>query len=111
MTLWLDAQLPPHLAIWIQQTFSINAIALRDIGLRDATDNEIFFDAAKIANAVLISKDSDFVEIVMRHGTPPKLIWLTCGNVSNAALETLFNAKLREAIQLLEGGESIVELG
>lgn len=110
MTLWLDAQLPPHLAIWIQQTFSINAIALRDIGLRDATDNAIF-DAAKIANAVLISKDSDFVEIVMRHGTPPKLIWLTCGNVSNAALETLFNAKLREAIQLLEGGESIVELG
>lgn len=110
MTLWLDAQLPPHLAIWIQQTFSINAIALRDIGLRDATDNAIF-DAAKIANAILISKDSDFVEIVMRHGTPPKLIWLTCGNVSNAALETLFNAKLREAIQLLEGGESIVELG
>lgn len=110
MTLWLDAQLPPHLAIWIQQTFSINAIALRDIGLRDATDNAIF-DAAKIANAVLISKDSGFVEIVMRHGTPPKLIWLTCGNVSNAALETLFNAKLREAIQLLKGGESIVELG
>ena len=110
MTLWLDAQLPPHLAIWIQQTFSINAIALRDIGLRDATDNAIF-DAAKIANAVLISKDSDFVELVMRYGTPPKLIWLTCGNVSNAALQTLFNAKLREAIQLLEGGEAIVELG
>ena len=66
MTLWLDAQLPPHLAIWIQQTFSINAIALRDVGLRDATDIAIF-DAAKITNAVLISKDSDYVELVMRH--------------------------------------------
>ena len=71
----------------------------------------LFFDAAKKANAVLISKDSDFVELVMRHGTPPKLIWLTCGNVSNFALQTLFNAKLLEAIQLLEGGETIVELG
>ena len=110
MTLWLDAQLPPQLASWIQQTLAINAIALRDLGLRDATDSAIF-DAAKKANAVLISKDSDFVELVMRPGTPPKLIWLTCGNVSNAALQTLFNAKLSEAIQLLEGGEAVVELG
>lgn len=59
----------------------------------------------------MISKDSDFVELVMRRGAPPKLIWLTCGNVSNAALQTLFDSKLREAIQLLESGEAIVELG
>lgn len=110
MTLWLDAQLPPQLASWIQQTLAINAIALRDIGLRDATDRAIF-DAAKNANAVLISKDSDFVELVMRLGAPPKLIWLTCGNVSTAALQALFTAKLHEAIQVLDDGESIVELG
>jgi predicted nuclease of predicted toxin-antitoxin system len=110
MTLWLDAQLPPQLANWIQQTLAINAIALRNIGLRDATDIAIH-DAAKKANAVLISKDSDFVELVMRYGPPPKLIWLTCGNVSNAALQALFSAKLPEAIQMLDGGEPIVELG
>ncbi len=110
MTLWLDAQLPPQLASWIHQTMAINAIALRDIGLRDATDNTIFA-AAKNANAILISKDNDFVELVMRLGAPPKLIWLTCGNVSNAALQALFSAKLREAVQVLDSGESIVELG
>ena len=110
MTLWLDAQLPPQLVIWIQQNFAIDAVALRDIGLRDATDN-VIFDAAIKANAILVSKDSDFVELVMRHGSPPKLIWLTCGNVSNAALQILLGAKLREAIELLEGGEPIVELG
>jgi predicted nuclease of predicted toxin-antitoxin system len=110
MMLWLDAQLPPQLATWIHETLAINAVALRDIGLRDATDKAIF-DAAKTVNAILISKDSDFVELVMRLGTPPKLIWLTCGNVSNAALQTLFSSKLREAIQLLDSGESVVELG
>jgi len=110
MTLWLDAQLPPQLATWIQQTLSVDAIALRELGLRDATDSTIF-EAAKKAHAVLISKDSDFVELVMRHGAPPKLIWLTCGNVSNAALQILFIAKLRAAIQLLESGEAIVEVG
>ena len=40
-----------------------------------------------------------------------KLIWLTCGNLSNAALQMLLLAKLGEAIQLLESGEMIVELG
>ena len=42
MTLWLDAQLPSQLANWIQQSFAINSVALRDIGLRDATDLLIF---------------------------------------------------------------------
>ena len=98
-----------RLATWIRQSFSINATALRDLGLRDAADN-VIFDAAKKANVVLLSKDSDFVELMVQRGPPPKLIWLTCGNVSNTALQTLFNARLREAIQLLEGGELIVEL-
>lgn len=110
MTLWLDAQLPPQLAFWIQRNLAIDAVALRDMGLRDATDH-VIFDAAKSANATLVSKDSDFVELVMRRGSPPKLIWLTCGNVSNAALQILLGAKLREALKLLDGGEQIVELG
>jgi predicted nuclease of predicted toxin-antitoxin system len=110
MTLWLDAQLPPQLAIWIQQNMAIDTVALRDMGLRDATDH-VIFDAARKANAILVSKDSDFVELVMRHGPPPKVIWLTCGNVSNAALQVLLGAKLREALELLDGGDPIVELG
>lgn len=110
MTLWLDAQLPPQLAGWIQQTLKINAIALRDLGLRDATDN-VIFEAANKANVVLMSKDSDFVEMVMRRGSPPKLIWLTCGNLSNTALQIIIAAKLREAIELLASGDAIVELG
>lgn len=109
MKLWLDAQLPPQLAIWIQQTFAINASARRDLGLRDATDNAIF-EAARQSDPVLISKDSDFVELVLRHGAAPKSIWLTCGNVSNAALQMLLGARLGAAIELLDRGETIVEL-
>jgi predicted nuclease of predicted toxin-antitoxin system len=71
----------------------------------------VIFDAANRANAILVSKNSDFVELVVRHGTPPKLIWLTCGNVSNAALQILLGAKLREALELLDSGDPIVELG
>ena len=73
----------------------VKATALRDLVLRDATDSAIF-DAAKKANAVLISKDSDFVELVMRHGAPPKLIWLTC-DLWERELRCIANAIQRQA--------------
>ena len=109
MTLWLDAQLPPQLAGWIEANLQMKAVAVRDLGLRDSSDRDIF-EAARVANAILISKDSDFVELVLGRGSPPKLIWITCGNVSNANLQILCKSKLREAIKLLEGGDDIVEL-
>ena len=110
MTVWLDAQLPPRLAEWIKTEFSIEAHALRELGLRDATDTQVF-DAARDANVILMSKDSDFIEMVLRRGPPPRLIWLTCGNVSNAALQALLQVKLSEAIAVLDRGDPIVEIG
>lgn len=41
MNIWIDAQLPPALASWLNNTFEVNAMALRDLGLRDAKDVEI----------------------------------------------------------------------
>jgi predicted nuclease of predicted toxin-antitoxin system len=38
MTIWVDAHLSPAIATWITNTFGIEAIALRDLGLRDAED-------------------------------------------------------------------------
>jgi predicted nuclease of predicted toxin-antitoxin system len=42
MKIWIDAQLPPTLAIWLRETFQVEAFSLRDLGLRDARDVEIF---------------------------------------------------------------------
>ena len=42
MTIWVDAHLSPAIATWIASTFGVEAIALRDLGLRDAEDHEIF---------------------------------------------------------------------
>ena len=50
MTIWLDAQLPPQLAAWIKTEFTSDAIADRDLGLRDASDKAII-EAARDANA------------------------------------------------------------
>lgn len=63
MTIWLDAQLSPTLATWLKETFPIEALPLRELGLRDALDPEIFA-AAKAANVVVMTKDADFPEMV-----------------------------------------------
>ena len=54
MTIWLDAQLPPKLAHYISYRFNVKAIAVRNLGLRDASDMEIF-NKAKEADAVIIT--------------------------------------------------------
>jgi predicted nuclease of predicted toxin-antitoxin system len=109
MILWLDAQLSPALAPWIQSTFDLETYALRDIGLRDATD-EVIFQSARTAGATLLTKDSDFVKLHHYHGAPPQVIWLTCGNTSNRHLRTLLAVALPGAIRLLQSGEQLVEI-
>jgi predicted nuclease of predicted toxin-antitoxin system len=109
MTIWIDAQLSPAIAVWIESNFNIKTTALRDVGLRDAEDEEIFA-AAKKANAVVMTKDSDFVSLLDRFGSPPRIIWLTCGNTSNSNLKIILSKTLRDAIDLLNKGEEIVEI-
>ncbi len=109
ITIWIDAHLSPALATWITNTFTVNAIALRDLGLRDAEDLEIF-EAAKTQNAILMTKDRDFVELVDRLGIPPQIIWLTCGNTSNSRLREILQITLLEALEILQTGESLVEI-
>ena len=86
MTIWIDAQLSPALALWIAQTFGISAVALRDIGLRDE------------------------VRLLEELGPPPQIIWITCGNTSNARLKDLLQTALPRVLEFLTAGESLVEL-
>jgi predicted nuclease of predicted toxin-antitoxin system len=107
--LWLDAQLSPEIAVWITSNLAIEAVAVRDVGLRDATDVEIFI-AAKQAGAIVITKDTDFSHLIQRLGSPPKVIWLRCGNTSNERLQQIFQRALRDALAILEAGEDLVEI-
>ncbi len=109
MKFWVDAQLPPTLALWLVEQHSVEAYALRDLGMRDATDAEIF-SAARQASIVVISKDSDFVDLVSRHGVPPQLLWVTCGNVTNKRLQAVFDTTFGEALLALGLGQPIVEI-
>ena len=110
MKLWIDAQLSPALARWITDHFEdIEAIAVRELGLRDAEDAEIF-EAARQAKAVVMSNDSDFVDLVNRLGPPPQVVWIRCGNTSNAQMRVILSSTLLAVVALLRQGERLVEI-
>jgi predicted nuclease of predicted toxin-antitoxin system len=110
MTIGADAHLSPRIARWIAANFPLAAQPLREIGLRDAEDDNVFA-AARAAGAIVLTKDSDFVRLLEQHGSPPKILWLTCGNTSDAALQQILGRHLSTALSLLDGGEDLVEIG
>jgi predicted nuclease of predicted toxin-antitoxin system len=109
MILWIDAQLSPALAPWLSSTFNVSALAVRDLGLRNATDREIFL-AAREEGATVVTKDGDFVRLLEDLGPPPQVIWITCGNTSNAYLKQILSNQLPGQLEFLRLGEMIVEL-
>jgi predicted nuclease of predicted toxin-antitoxin system len=109
MKLWLDAQLPPALARWIGEQFLIPASPVRELGLRDALDRAIF-EAARQADAVVLTKDGDFARLLTALGPPPRIIWLRCGNTSNVRLREVLLVTLPRALALLESGECLIEI-
>ena len=109
MTIWVDAQLSPAIATWLTSTFGVPSIAVRDLGLRESADRVIFL-AARSASAVVLTKDIDFVRLLGELGPPPQVIWLTCGNTSNARLRQVLTKALPGALSLLNSGQPMVEI-
>ena len=72
------------MATWHQDELGADAVAIRDVGLRDADDSAIF-DAARQANVVVLAKDVDFVHLLRRIGPPPRFIWLTVASATSTS--------------------------
>lgn len=107
--IWVDAQLPPALARWLTDECGEDAAHVQDLELLRASDTAIF-ERAGAANAVVVTKDLDFVQLLERRGPPPQVIWLTAGNLSTAHLIALVARHWPRVVQLLEY-EGLVEIG
>lgn len=108
MHLLIDAQLPPQLAEWLRSN-GCKATAVRDIGLRDAADGEIWSYAAS-KGCVIVTKDEDFAEMAVRLPESPAVLWVRCGNVLNRELIARFESAWPHARQLLADGAKLIEL-
>lgn len=107
--MWVDAQLPPALASWLRE-WGVPARHVADIdALLTAPDREIF-ESGRAANAVVVTKDEDFVQLLEALGAPPQIVWVTIGNVRNARLRALFERHWSVIRGQLDAGEPLVEL-
>ena len=100
MKIIIDAQLSPHLAKWISEVFKIESYSVAFLGMLNAIDT-VIFDYARKENAIVMTKDEDFIKIQHRLGSPPKIIWITCGNTTNQNIRKILEDKLPEALELI----------
>jgi predicted nuclease of predicted toxin-antitoxin system len=106
MNFLIDAQLSPALADWLRNRRH-EAEHVAEIGLLASTDAAIA-DHAEAANAVLATKDEDFVALRL----PDRfvLLWLRCGNATNRALFAWLEPRWDEIERLLSEGERFIEV-
>ncbi len=59
--------------------------------LTEAEDSEIW-EFAKAQGFCIVTQDADFAERSRLYGSPPKVIWLRCGNAPTSNVEAMLRA-------------------
>jgi len=104
MKLLLDENISRRIVPFLQNRFPDSTqIAL--LGMEEALDKEVW-TYAREHGYVIVTKDSDFYDLSLLYGTPPKVVWLKTGNTSkNTITQMLLNN--REKIETLLAQEEI----
>lgn len=108
MNFLVDNQLPPALAHLIQTELNAEAQHVADLGLRDASDAELW-SYASARNSIVISKDEDFANMVLQKPTA-KLIWVRVGNCRRVFLLDLFRRMWPRIVERFENGDVFIEV-
>lgn len=75
----------------------------------DKSDDFEIWNYAKRNGFIIVTKDSDFHELSLLKGEPPKVIWLKCGNKPKKYITELF-IKNQSLITGLLNKNSIAEI-
>jgi predicted nuclease of predicted toxin-antitoxin system len=78
-----------------------NASHVQFHGLAEKTDTEIW-EFAKLNDFCIVTQDADFAERSRLYGSPPKVVWLRCGNALTDQVETLMRSGQEAIEELLE---------
>ena len=108
MTFLVDAQLPPSLAAALREG-GYDAVALREVGLRDAEDPVIWQYALQNEMAI-ITKDEDFAERSAISQLSPVVIWLRLGNATNPVLLGWFMPTVPAILARIRSGDRLIEV-
>jgi predicted nuclease of predicted toxin-antitoxin system len=89
-------------------------IHVSQCGLMDLEDPEIW-QYAKLNNYAIVTFDSDFFEISLIKGHPPKIVWIRTGNLTTKEIAALLKNNQKTIKSFLSSNEfqnnSCIELG
>jgi predicted nuclease of predicted toxin-antitoxin system len=102
--LLFDQNLSPKLIADLGDCFP-DSIHVRDVGLHVADDITVWNYAAENYLAI-VTKDADFRQRSFLEGYPPKIIWITLGNCSTTAIESILRRHRGEIDVLLADAET-----
>jgi predicted nuclease of predicted toxin-antitoxin system len=78
------------------------------VGLEDATDTEIW-EFARSNDFSIVTFDSDYYDLSIIKGCPPKIIWLRTGNTATKEIAEKLEAEI-DLIKLFLTDTSYIEL-
>ena len=64
------------------------SLHVREVALKSSAD-AVIWDYARNNGFTVATKDSNFSELSLTHGHPPKVVWIRLGNCSTIEIETL----------------------
>ena len=80
------------------------------LSLGTAPDQTIW-EHAKTNGFIVVTLDKDFADLALLRGTPPKIVWMRCGNSTVAEIERLLRANADEIERFhLSSVTSILEI-
>jgi predicted nuclease of predicted toxin-antitoxin system len=88
--LLLDQNLSPQLAARLSDLFPGSA-HVSWVGLAASGDDDVWTFAAA-EGFTIVSKDSDFNDLAVLRGPPPKVVWLRLGNCTTRQIEEAVRA-------------------
>ncbi|MEE9282191.1 MAG: DUF5615 family PIN-like protein [Myxococcota bacterium] len=109
MRLLFDHNLAPSLVRRLAQEYPGSAHTF-DLGLERADDREIW-TYARDQGFAIVSKDSDFHQMSVREGPPPKVVWVCLGNCSVNDVEAILRGHLEDLEQFDAGAEAFLVVG
>jgi predicted nuclease of predicted toxin-antitoxin system len=102
--LLFDHNLSPHLIKHLADLYpDSNHVYL--LGL-DKSDDEEVWEFARREGFLIVTKDTDFSDLCMLFGFPPKVIWIRRGNCETKAIEGILRRHSKE-IRALDADEVI----
>ncbi|MFZ2015585.1 MAG: DUF5615 family PIN-like protein [Nocardioides sp.] len=108
MRFLIDAQLPPALARLLDQ-HGHQGEHVTEIGPANTTDR-VLWRYALDHDAVIVTKDEDFADMVAIGAKGPPVVWIRVGNTRSTVLLRWFEPLIDDIVEMVSNGQSLIEL-